>query len=280
MTGAFLVEHEPIVRAAAFVGLVAALGAVERRRPCRGDARPALRQAVNVALLGLDVLVLRLVFPVVGIVLAARCEAAGLGLFAALAWPAWIEVALAVLALDCAIYWQHRILHRVPLLWRTHRVHHSDLAFDVSLGVRFHPFEIVLSQGVKLAAIAALGAAPLAVLLFELILQAGALFTHTDVALPARLEALARRLVVTPALHRVHHSVERDETDSNFGFSVVWWDRLFGTYRAAARQPESLMAIGQPAFRAPADQRLRAVLAQPFRGEPAAPRARPEAVHA
>ena len=150
-------------------------------------------------------------------------------------WPEPVEIALAALALDLAIYLQHRVLHRVPWLWRAHRVHHSDVAFDVTLGVRFHPFEVVLSQAVKLAAIAVLGAAPLAVLLFEIVLQTGALFTHVDSALPERLERVLRWWVVTPSLHRVHHSIVRDETDSNFGFSVVWWDRLFGTFRAAAR---------------------------------------------
>jgi sterol desaturase/sphingolipid hydroxylase (fatty acid hydroxylase superfamily) len=168
-----------------------------------------------------------------------------------------------VLALDCVIYFQHRLLHRVPLLWRAHRVHHSDLAFDVTLGVRFHPLEIVLSQAVKLAAIACLGAAPLAVLLFEVVLQSGALFTHADSRSPSASSAGARWLVVTPSLHRVHHSVERDETDSNFGFSVVWWDRLFGTFRAAPRRPEATMPVG---FRSFASRRaaLPRLLLQPF----------------
>jgi sterol desaturase/sphingolipid hydroxylase (fatty acid hydroxylase superfamily) len=265
MTGAALVQHEPLVRGFAFVALVATLAAAERAWPGRGDARPAHRQLVNLAFFALDVIVVRLVFPVVGIMVAARVHAAGIGLFPALAWPPALEVVLAALALDCVIYWQHRLLHRVPLLWRTHRVHHSDLAFDVTLGVRFHPFEIALSQLVKFGAIAVLGASPLAVLLFELGLQAGALFTHTDVVLPPRLEGWARRLVVTPSLHRVHHSVERDETDSNFGFSVVWWDRLFGTYRARPRRSETTMPLGLDDFRTSADQRLPALLAQPLR---------------
>lgn len=264
MSDAALVAYEPFVRAGAFVALLAVLATAERARPCRGDARPAWRQAVNLGLVITNTLVLRLVFPIVGIGLAARLRAEGVGLFAGLAWPEPIEVVLAALALDLVIYAQHRILHRVPLLWRAHRVHHSDLAFDVTLGVRFHPFEIVLSQGLKLAAIAVLGAAPLAVLVFELVLQAGALFTHADVALPARVERWVRWLVVTPSLHRVHHSIARDETDSNFGFSVVWWDRLFGTFRAAPRLPESTMPVGVPDFRAADALGFGALLRQPF----------------
>lgn len=264
MSDATLVAYEPFVRAGAFVAVLGVLAVAERARPCRGDARRAWRQVVNVSLVVVDTLVLRVLFPVVGIGLAARLRSEGVGFFAAVAWPEPLEVAVAALALDLAIYWQHRLLHRVPLLWRAHRVHHSDLAFDVTLGLRFHPFEIVLSQLLKLATIAVLGAAPLAVLVFELVLQAGALFTHADVALPAAVERWARVLVVTPSLHRVHHSIARDETDSNFGFSVVWWDRLFGTFRAAPRLPEATMPVGLAELRTPAALGLAALLAQPF----------------
>lgn len=270
MSDATLVAYEPLIRVGVFVGLLAVLGVAERARPCRGDARPAWRQVVNLALVVLDTLVLRVVFPVIGIGLAARLRADGVGFFANVAWPEPIEIALATLLLDLVIYGQHRVLHRVPLLWRAHRVHHSDLAFDVTLGLRFHPFEIVLSQGVKLATIAVLGAAPLAVLLFELALQAGALFTHADVALAARVERWARWLIVTPSLHRVHHSVARDETDSNFGFSVVWWDRLFGTFRAVPRLPEATMPVGVAELRDPEALGFAALLGQPF-ASPAAP---------
>ncbi len=278
MTDAALLADEPTIRGAAFVTLLAALALAERRRPCRGDARPAWRQVVNLTLVGLDTLVTRAVLPLVGIALAVRLRADGVGLFAALSWPEPVEVVLAVLALDCVIYFQHRLLHRVPLLWRAHRVHHADLAFDVTLGVRFHPFEIVLSQAVKLAAIAAIGPAPVAVLLFELVLQSGALFTHTDVAFPGRVERPLRWFLVTPSLHRVHHSTARDETDSNFGFSVVWWDRLFGTFRAAPRLPEATMPVGLPEFRTANAQSLVALLIQPF----VTPEPRPvaEATHA
>ncbi len=270
MTADWLIAHEVAVRGLAFAVLLSTLAALERARPCRGDGRSAWRQAVNLALVALDTAVLRLLFPVLAVVFAARLRAAGVGLLAATSWPEPVEIALAMLALDLVIYLQHWTLHLVPLLWRTHRVHHSDLAFDVTLGVRFHPLEIALSQLVKLAAIAVLGAPPLAVLLFEVWLQAGALFTHTDVALSPRADRVLRWLIVTPSMHRVHHSVERDEHDSNFGFNLVWWDRLFGTYRDAARRPETTMPIGLEDFRDPSEQGLLALVLQPFRDAPAA----------
>ena len=277
---AWLVTHEAVVRGAAFVLVLAALGVWQRRAPCRGDGRWSSRQLVNLAMVVVDTLLVRLVFPVLTVGFAVAVAARGIGLLNATVWPAAVEIVLAMLALDLVIYWQHRLLHRVPILWRAHRVHHSDVAFDVTLGVRFHPFEIVLSQLVKLAAVAVLGAAPIAVLLFEVVLQAGSLFTHTDVVLPASAEAALRRWIVTPSVHRVHHSIERDETDSNFGFNLIWWDRLFGTYRADPRRPEDAMPIGIPEFRDPAQQRLLPLLVQPFRGLSAAARTLSEARHA
>jgi sterol desaturase/sphingolipid hydroxylase (fatty acid hydroxylase superfamily) len=276
----WLVAHDAVVRAGAFVAVLGALYVLQGGRPCRGDGRRSSRQLVNLAMVVVDTLLVRLVCPVLTVGFAVAVAARGVGLFNATTWPAAIEVVLAMLALDLVIYWQHRILHRVPILWRAHRVHHSDLAFDVTLGVRFHPFEIVLSQLVKLAAVAALGAAPIAVLLFEIVLQAGSLFTHTDVALPAAVDAILRRWIVTPSVHRVHHSIERDETDSNFGFNLIWWDRLFGTYRARPRRPEHTMPIGIPEFRDPAEQRLLPLLLQPFRGAPVAMPALSETPHA
>jgi sterol desaturase/sphingolipid hydroxylase (fatty acid hydroxylase superfamily) len=262
-----------------FFACLTALAVAERMLPCRGDTRPAPRQAINLALAVLNTAVIRGVFPVLGIVWAARVHEAGIGLLAITSWPAPIEVAVAVLALDLTIYLQHRALHRLPLLWRTHRVHHSDIAFDVTLGLRFHPFEMTISQTIKLAAIAALGAPQLAVLLFDVILQGGSLFTHTDLALSPRVDRALRWLIVTPSMHRVHHSVLRDETDSNFGFNLVLWDRVFGTYRAAPRQPEPTMVLGLDDFRDPPEQRLVALLTQPFR-VPAVARPASELPHA
>ena len=273
MTPTVFPGGEPASTSTKRVTRIAGLAVVERVRPCRGDARPARRQLVNLGLVALSTFLMRVFFPVLGVAFAGRIRAEGIGLYAAVAWPEPLEIALAALALDLVIYWQHRAMHAVPLLWRVHRVHHSDLAFDVTLGVRFHVFEIAASQALKLAAIAVLGAAPLAVLLFEIALQTGALFTHADVALPAPLERIARWFVVTPSLHRVHHSVARDETDTYFGFSVVWWDRLFATFRAAPRLPEATMPVGVPEFRTAKDQGFVALLLQPFVSPAGAPAA-------
>jgi sterol desaturase/sphingolipid hydroxylase (fatty acid hydroxylase superfamily) len=275
-----MLAHEVTLRSAVFFGFLAALALAERKLPCRDDARPARRQANNLALAALNTAMIRGMFPVLGIVWAARMREAGIGLLAITSWPAPLEVAVAVVALDLTIYLQHRVLHRLPWLWRAHRVHHSDIAFDVTLGVRFHPFEIALSQSIKLAAISALGAPPLAVLLFEALLQCGSLFTHADLALPPRVDGALRWLIVTPSMHRVHHSVTQDESDSNFGFNLVWWDRLFGTYRTAPRQPQRTMAIGLDAFRDPSAQGLVALLTQPFRVVAEVTRPVPELPHA
>ena len=276
----WMLAHEATLRSAVFFALLAALALAERTVPCRGDIRPAWRQVANLALAALNTALIRGMFPVLGIVWAGRMRQAGIGFLTVTSWPTAVEVAVAVVALDLTIYLQHRVLHRLPWLWRAHRVHHSDLAFDVTLGVRFHPFEMAISQSIKLAAIAALGAPPLAVLLFEGLLQCGSLFTHADLALPPRVDRALRWLIVTPSMHRVHHSVAQDETDSNFGFNLVWWDRLFGTYRVAPRQPQRTMTIGLDAFRDPSDQGLVALLVQPFRAVAEVGRAVPELPHA
>jgi sterol desaturase/sphingolipid hydroxylase (fatty acid hydroxylase superfamily) len=260
------------LRLSAFLGLLVLLAIAERVWPVRGDARLAWRQATNLGLMVIGTVLVRVVFPVLAVGFAAAVEARGVGLLPWLGIGGWLAVALAFLALDCAIYWQHRLFHRVPALWRLHRVHHADTAFDVTLAVRFHPIEIALSMAIKLAVVAALGATPLAVLLFEVALSAGALFTHADLRLPARLERALRWIVVTPYMHRVHHSVHRDETDSNFSFHLSLWDRVFGSYVDAPRDGHAGMAIGLHEFRAPGDQTLPALLLNPFRDPPPADR--------
>lgn len=267
---AWLIENEASVRLAAFVGLVLILIAAQRLWPARGDGRLARRQGVNAGLVLIDTLMLRLLFPLLAVGLALRMQAEGAGLFNRLDWPAWLAIVLAVLTLDVAIYWQHRLMHAVPLLWRLHRVHHSDLAFDVTTGVRFHPLEIALSMAVKLGLVVVLGPDPAAVVIFELLLSLGSLFTHTDVALPPRLDRTLRWLFVTPSMHRIHHSVRRAETDSNYGFHLSIWDRLFGSYTSAPADPERTMPIGLGEFREAGDQSLLALLRQPFK--PARPR--------
>ena len=271
-----LTQHEGLLRLAAFGALLGLLLLAQWRWPARGDSRPARRQLVNLGMGAVDTAILRLGFPVLAVGWAVAVD--GGGLFGRLAWPAWVEFAAAVLLLDLAIYWQHRVMHAVPMLWRLHRVHHCDTAFDVTTGLRFHPLEIALSMGFKLALISLLGPDPAAVLVFELLLSLGSLFTHTDIALPAGLDRRLRWLFVTPSMHRVHHSTRRVETDSNFGFHLSVWDRLFGSYTAAPREDERRMPIGLRSWREPRDQRLVSLLMNPFRPQPARPPSGPSPV--
>ena len=196
-------------------------------------------------------------------------QSKGWGLFNILPLPAWLAIPAAVLLLDLTIYGQHVAFHAVPLLWRLHRMHHADLEFDVTTGLRFHPGEILLSMAIKFAAVAVLGAPPLAVLIFEILLNATSLFNHGNVRLPLGLDRILRLIVVTPDMHRVHHSIDRRETDSNFGFNVPWWDRLFGTYRAQPALGHERMTIGIDKFRDPRELRLdRMLVAAPARRSP------------
>jgi len=194
-------------------------------------------------------------------------ESRGWGLFNALAWPAWTELLLALLVLDLAIYLQHRLFHYVPVLWRLYRLHHADLDVDMATGARFHPIEILLSLGIKFLVIVPLGASPLVVLLFEIALNATSMFNHSNVRIPSRVERGLRWLLVTPDMHRVHHSILRRETDSNFGFNLPWWDRLFGTYRHQPEAGHDAMTLGIEQFRDPKELRLHRMLGQPFRND-------------
>ena len=192
-------------------------------------------------------------------------EASGLGLLPMLGTPGWLAVPLAVVLLDLAIYGQHVLFHKVPALWRLHRVHHADTELDTTTGLRFHPVEIALSLGIKLAVVALLGAPALAVFVFEVLLNAAAMFTHADLRLPDRLERGLARVVVTPGMHRVHHSAERIDTDSNYGFHLAIWDRLFGTYRPEPVPGPEGVVFGLETFRDPQERRLDRLLTQPFR---------------
>lgn len=258
-------ELTPETRAAFFFGLLALLLILERVLPRRGGERlRALRWPVNFGLAALNTGMLFLI-PVAAVGAALWAQAHGWGLFNVLQWPAWSEMALAWLALDCAIYWQHRMFHEIRVLWPLHRPHHTDIEFDVSSGVRFHPAEILLSVAVKSAAILALGAPPIAVLLLETTVNGFALFNHANLRLPSWLETRVRRVIVTPDLHRIHHSVHRVETDSNYGPSLVLWDHLFGSYTAQPRDGHEAMRIGLTEFRDEPAQKLAALLAQPLK---------------
>lgn len=264
--GAWALEHEAGLRLAVFLTALLLLALGEWLRPRRSVEGGWRRRATNLALVAVDTLLVRLLFPLVAVGVAFWAEQRGMGMLRLAAVPGWLAFVVGVLVLDVAIYWQHRILHRVPLLWRLHRVHHADLGFDLTTGVRFHPLEILLSLLFKFALIIVFGIGPLAVLVFEVLLNLGALFTHSNLALPAGLDRRLRWLLVTPDMHRVHHSVHRDETDSNYGFHLSCWDRLFRSYRDQPRDGHATMRIGLLQYRDSRAQRLWALLLNPFRG--------------
>ncbi len=261
-----LFGHEPLIRLAAFAGIFGLMAAWEIWAPRRHhELGRGSRWPGNLGILMLDTILVRLVFPTSAVGFALVAEARGWGLFHMLAISSWLAVALAVLALDLAIYAQHVLFHAVPALWRLHRMHHADQEIDVTTGGRFHPIEIVISMALKLGVIAALGAPALAVLAFEILLNATSMFNHSNIRMPAALDRLLRWIVVTPDMHRVHHSILAPETNSNFGFNLPWWDRLFGTYREQPAAGHQAMTIGIEQFREPAEQRLDRMLTQPFR---------------
>ncbi|WP_439633543.1 sterol desaturase family protein [Glycocaulis sp.] len=262
-----ILAAEPLLRLAAFAGVLAAMMVWELAAPRRRREIPRLvRWSNNLAVVVLDTAILRLAFPLLAVAFALWAEGAGWGLFNVLGAPLWLALPLSVLLLDLVIYGQHVMLHKVPVLWRFHRMHHADLEFDVTTGLRFHPGEIVLSMIIKLAVVGLLGAPALAVLVFEVLLNATSMFNHSNIRLPCGLDRVLRLFVVTPDMHRVHHSVLRHETDSNYGFNLPWWDRLFGTYRAQPEAGHDAMTIGIGQFREPRDLWLDRMLLQPFRG--------------
>ena len=261
-----LLLHEPQIRLTAFLFVLVLMALWELAAPKRRQEIPRLlRWSNNIALVAVDTAVVRLAFPILAVGLALIAEERGFGLLQWLGAPYWLAFLLAFLALDLVIYLQHRAFHAVPVLWRLHRMHHADLEFDASTGLRFHPVEIVLSMALKLAVVAALGAPAAAVLVFEIVLNATSLFNHGNVRLPERVDRVLRLVVVTPDMHRVHHSAVRRETDSNFGFNLPWWDRLFATYRAQPEAGHQAMTIGLECFRSRRELWLDAMLLQPLR---------------
>ena len=263
-----LFASEPFIRLAAFGGILVVMAAWELVGPRRTQAiGRARRWPGNLGVVVVDTLLVRILFPTTAVGAALFAEARGFGLFNVLAAPGWIAVVACVAALDLAIYLQHVLFHAVPALWRLHRMHHADLEFDVTTGLRFHPLEILLSMAIKLAVVGAIGAPAVAVLIFEVLLNATSMFNHGNVRIPAGVDRLLRWVVVTPDMHRVHHSVLVRETNSNFGFNLPWWDRLFGTYRAQPSRGHDAMTIGIDQFRDPGELRLDRMLVQPFRGD-------------
>lgn len=264
----FVAKYEVAIRLGCFFGIFGLMAVWEWVAPKRAlSVSKAVRWANNLGIVFLNSFIVRLVFPAAGVGMAVFAEAGHWGLLHHYEVPFWAAVVASVVLLDFVIYLQHVMVHAIPVLWRLHRVHHADLDFDVTTGARFHPIEIILSMLIKFATIVLLGPPVLAVVMFEVLLNATAMFNHGNVALPKSLDRALRWFVVTPDMHRVHHSVKDDETNSNFGFNLPWWDRLFGTYRDQPRAGHAEMTIGIRTYR---DQKwcswLPGMLAMPFRG--------------
>ena len=258
-------ETESLIRLGAFLGLFAVFALWEIATPRRRlSAKKSVRWFGNLALVTMNTLLVPLLVPIAAMGMAKLAQEQGWGLFNHYSLPYFLAFACTLLALDFVIYMQHVMFHSVPILWRLHRVHHSDVDLDVSSGTRFHILEILISIGIKVAAIALIGPPVLAVLAFEVLLNGTAMFNHANIRLPERVDRLLRMVLVTPDMHRVHHSVVREETDSNFGFNLPWWDHLCGTYRAQPEAGHEGMTIGVDQFREEEDQYLHNLLIQPF----------------
>lgn len=241
---------EDTIRLSVFVGMLLIIMLCERLWPRREPTQSILhRWSINLGLVTLNSLLQRVLLGSVVYQSALIAEQAQWGLLHQFNAPEWVDIVLTLLWLDLVIYWQHRIFHRIPTLWRLHQVHHTDLDFDATTAVRFHPIEIGLSLLVKVAGVWVLGAHPLAVIGFEIILNASAIFNHGNFRIPPRVDNAVRWLLVTPDMHRIHHSVIRSETDSNFGFSISCWDRLFGSYCPVPEQGQLGMTMGLPECR-------------------------------
>jgi sterol desaturase/sphingolipid hydroxylase (fatty acid hydroxylase superfamily) len=257
---------EATLRLGAFLAIFAVMALWERGVPMRGLVASRWRRwGTNWAILLIDAAVVRLLFGAAAAGAAIDAASSGLGLFNRLDWPGWAAFAVSFLALDLAIWLQHLLTHKIPLLWRLHRVHHADRDCDVTTAIRFHPIEIALSMGLKIGLVYALGAPVAAVIAFEVVLNGAAMFNHSNVRMPAGLERALRLLIVTPDMHRVHHSVDRAEHDANYGFNLSVWDRLFGTYVAQPARGHRGMTIGLDDCQTDGPTRLGWSLSFPFR---------------
>jgi sterol desaturase/sphingolipid hydroxylase (fatty acid hydroxylase superfamily) len=262
-----ILATEPQLRLIVFLGVLVAMALWELAAPRRRQEIPrVIRWTNNLGLVVIDTIVLRLSFPILAVGLALIAQDRGWGLFNVIEAPGWVAVIVSIVVLDLVIYLQHVMFHAVPALWRLHRMHHADLEFDVTTGLRFHPVEIILSMGIKLAVVMALGPPAVAVLIFEVLLNATAMFNHSNIRLPMLVDRFLRLIVVTPDMHRVHHSIIPEETNSNFGFNLPWWDRLLGTYKAQPKAGHEGMTIGIEQFRTGRDLWLDRMLVQPVKG--------------
>jgi sterol desaturase/sphingolipid hydroxylase (fatty acid hydroxylase superfamily) len=246
----FIMTNEVAIRLVFFFGIFAFMALWEVLAPRRKlQTSKAVRWSNNLGLVFFNSFIVRLAFPAAATGVALFASNQGWGLFNYIETSYWLALVVSIIVMDFFIWLQHVMVHAVPLLWRLHRVHHADLDFDVTTGARFHTLEILLSMLIKFAVILLLGPPVLAVIIFEIVLNATAMFNHSNVRLPTGIDRVLRLLVVTPDMHRIHHSIEDDETNSNFGFNLPWWDRLFGTYLAQPRAGHEAMTIGIRTFR-------------------------------
>lgn len=265
----FVITHEKAIRMSFFFGILIVMALWEIIAPRRAlTVSKTVRWVNNLGLVFLNSFLLRVLFPAAAVGMAAFATSHGWGIFNYYEVPFWLAIVSSVVIMDFMIYLQHVMVHAVPTLWRIHRMHHADLNFDVTTGARFHPLEIILSMLIKFATIVVLGPPVIAVVIFEILLNATAMFNHSNARLPLGLDRVLRWIVVTPDMHRVHHSIEDDETNSNFGFSLPWWDRLFGTYRDQPRAGHEGMTIGIRKYRDPKQASwLPGMMMIPFKGK-------------
>jgi sterol desaturase/sphingolipid hydroxylase (fatty acid hydroxylase superfamily) len=265
-----LLRHEATIRFGFFFGILVLMAIWERVSPRRSlTVSKNSRWLTNLGMVFINTLALRLLLPVTAIGFALYVKEHGWGILNNVSLPYWMTLVMGVVCLDLVVYLQHAMFHFIPAFWRLHRVHHTDLDFDVTTGVRFHPFEIFLSMGIKMAAVILLGTSALAVIIFEVLLNATSMFNHGNIRLPIALDRVLRLFVVTPDMHRVHHSVVIKEYNSNFGFNLPWWDRLLGTYRSQPVAGHKGMVIGLGPFRDPKRITLPWLLILPFIGRTA-----------
>jgi sterol desaturase/sphingolipid hydroxylase (fatty acid hydroxylase superfamily) len=264
-----ILNDQTAIRLIAFSTVFILLAVFETVAPRRALRTSKVRRwLANLTLVALNPLTMTLIFPILPFGLALLATKQNWGLLNHPAIPYWLKIIGGVILLDLAVYTQHVLHHAIPALWRLHMVHHADLDFDMTTGLRFHPIEIVVSMAIKLSAVAALGAPPTAVLIFEVTLNATSMFNHSNINIPQGIDRILRLIVVTPDMHRVHHSVIIRETNSNYGFSLPWWDRLFGTYKDQPVQGHKDMVIGLSQFRDPQKLSLPRLLILPFVGNP------------
>lgn len=262
-----MLTHEPAIRLGGFITIFVVMALWEAAAPRRPWRYSRLRRwPSNLALVAVNTALVRIILPATALNLALVGEKRDWGLLNNLSVPIWMAIIASVVLLDAAIYLQHVMFHAVPALWRVHRMHHADLDFDVTTGARFHPIEIVLSMIIKFGVVTALGAPALGVLIFEVLLNVTSMFNHGNARIPTQLDRCLRWLMVTPDMHRVHHSIVVGETNSNFGFNLPWWDRLLGTYREQPAAGHQGMTIGIEQFREARELWLDRMISQPFRG--------------